>query len=447
VRRAFYLGFRHLSSLEWRIRRRFTGTGIWLLGVLFASAVLGLDTNQTVAYQAFSFVLAALVVALAANRSWRARLSVDRVVPRFASAGERLIYKIAVRNHGPRALRGLLLSEDLEDPRPSYEEFLQAREPGEDRRNRFDRAIGYFRWVWLVSKRQSALAGHLPVPALPPGGQCELRAEITPLRRGRLTLTGVTVARPDSLGVCKAAVSVPATHSVLVLPRRYPVPPLELPGTRKHHQGGVALASSVGDSEEFVSLREYRPGDPLRRIHWRSCARVGKLIVKEHQNEFFVRHALVLDTFVDSEPSDLFEEAVSVAASLAYTIQTQESLLDLLFVGPTAYCFTAGRGLGQAERMLEVLACVRACRTAPFSALHHLVIQHHALVSGCICVLMAWDEDRRRLVGELTALGVPTLVLLIAGAEAADTPDAEGARLARFHRLEVGRIAEGLARL
>jgi hypothetical protein len=50
-------------------------------------------------------------------------------------------------------------------------------------------------------------------------------------------------------------------------------------------------------------------------------------------------------------------------------------------------------------------------------------------------------------VGELTALGVPTLVLLIAGAEAADTPDAEGARLARFHRLEVGRIAEGLARL
>ena len=155
------------------------------------------------------------------------------------------------------------------------------------------------------------------VPPLAPGAVGGVQAELTPLRRGRLTLGGVNVARSDALGVARTTVTVPVTQSLLVLPRRYPVPSVELPGGRKYHQGGMALASSVGDSEEFVALRDYQPGDPLRRIHWRSWAKLGTPIVKEHQNEFFVRHALVLDTFVDTEPSDVFEEAVSVAASLA----------------------------------------------------------------------------------------------------------------------------------
>jgi uncharacterized protein (DUF58 family) len=80
---------------------------------------------------------------------------------------------------------------------------------------------------------------------------------------------------------------------VLILPRRYPLPAIALPGTAKYHEGGVALAASVGQSEEYVALRDYRHGDPLRHIHWRSWARVGKPVVKEFEDEFFVRHALM----------------------------------------------------------------------------------------------------------------------------------------------------------
>ena len=441
-----YRSLRLISSLQWRLNRRFTPVGQWLLGALLAAAVLGVDTNQTVAHQAFTYVLAAVLVAAGASRFRRQRLSIKRVLPRFASAGDRLVYRIAVRNHAPRAARGLTLVEEAGDPRPTIEEFLRAREPGEERRNRFDRAIGYFRWAWLVARKQVAVAAAVPLPPLDPGGVCEVQAELTPLRRGRLTLAGVSVSRPDALGVARTTVTVPSSQSLLVLPRRYPAPPLQLAGSRKYHQGGMALASSVGDSEEFVALREYRPGDPLRRIHWRSWAKVGTPIVKEYQNEFFVRHALVLDTFLDTEPSDVFEEAVSVAASLACTTPTQESLLDLLFVGPEAYCFTAGRGVGHTERLLEVLACVRACRSASFQTFQRLVLEHQALVSGCICVLVAWDEDRRGLVRALRALGVPTKVLLVTPPGAPE-PDPDGVDPENFHRLEVGRIAEGLARL
>ena len=156
-----------------------------------------------------------------------------------------------------------------------------------------------------------------------------MRVEFRPLRRGYLRFTGVTVARADPLGLFRAVRPIARPESLLVLPRRYPVPPIRLPGTRKFQPGGVALASSVGESEEFVSLRDYRPGDPRRRIHWKSWARVGKPVVREYQDEFFVRHALVLDTFSRTEPGERFEAAVSVAASLACTLDTGESLLDL----------------------------------------------------------------------------------------------------------------------
>jgi uncharacterized protein (DUF58 family) len=257
---------------------------------------------------------------------------------------------------------------------------------------------------------------------------------------------GVTVARPDPFGLFRAFVRVRASQSVLVLPRRYPVPELDLPGTRRYQQGGVALAASVGDSEEFASLRDYRPGDPLRRIHWRSWARAGKPIVKEYQDEFFVRHALVLDTFSRPDLPEVFEEAVSVAASFAVAIPGQDSLLDLMFVGPEAYCFTAGRGLAHADRMLEILAGVEPCLGKPFAALRGAVLDRHAELSGAIVVLLDWDAERRAFVEALRGAGVPTLALVITPPGRPVNDRLSDAGLGPY-RLEVGKIAEGLSRL
>ena len=117
------------------------------------------------------------------------------------------------------------------------------------------------------------------------------------LKRGTAHSDGLTVARADPLGLLKAHLRVPHRSNFIVLPRRYTLPTLALPGSRRYQPGGVALASSVGDSEEFVGLRDYRPGDPLQRIHWKSFARTARPIVKEYQDEYFERHALVLDTF------------------------------------------------------------------------------------------------------------------------------------------------------
>jgi uncharacterized protein (DUF58 family) len=172
-------------------------------------------------------------------------------------------------------------------------------------------------------------------------------------------------------------------------------------------------------------------------------------VVKEYQEEFFVRHGLILDTFEKTERSEKFEEAVSLASSFACAVQTQESLLDLMFVGPEAYCFTAGRGLALTDRMLEILASVRPCMDKEFDALPPIVFERSSLLSGCICILLSWDDQRQQLISNLLELGIPTLVLVIT--EAVDSapldPGPMQGKPERFLRLEVGKIEEGLAKL
>jgi uncharacterized protein (DUF58 family) len=272
---------------------------------------------------------------------------------------------------------------------------------------------------------------------------------LTPQRRGAFRFASVTVARSDPFGIFRAFIKVPAPQTLLVLPKRYFIPPIALPGTMKYQQGGVALASAVGESEEFMSLRDYRRGDPLRHIHWKSWARAGRPVVKEFQDEFFVRHALILDTFTTAARTEVFEEAVSVAASFACSIRSQESLLDLMFVGPQAFCFTAGRGLAHTDQMLEILAAVRLCRERPFSTLHELVLEHLGTLSGGICVFLDWDEPRQELVRKLDSLGLPLLVLVITepGGKHRFTAGPMRHHPESFHVIETDKVAEELARL
>jgi uncharacterized protein (DUF58 family) len=431
-----YRLYRLFSWLRYRVPRRLTRPGLMVLGALIVAAIMGPDTDNNVAFQGFALLLFLLMMGACFSLFFKARFSATRLLPRFGTVGSPLRYSLRVRNLSSKTQSDLVLLENLADPRPSFEEWL-AVQLADERHFRSFR-FGQRR---RMNPFKPATVKESAMPPARPGQEVEVQNELTPLRRGVLRFAGVALARPDPLGLFRAFCRVPLPQTVLVLPKRYPLPPIPLPGAMKYQQGGVALAANVGQSEEFVALRDYRHGDPLRHIHWRSWARAGKPVVKEFEDEFFVRHALVLDTFTDQPHTDLFEEAVSVAASFACTLQTQESLLDLLFVGPQSYCFTAGRGLAHADQMLEILASVRPCRNQPFRALEHLVLNHISVVSGCICVLLAWDDERRGFVEKLKALGVPVLVLVIVepGRRKSLEPGTEW-----FRVLECGRIEEGL---
>jgi uncharacterized protein (DUF58 family) len=445
LRRFFYRQFRVASRVSWAVSRRLTPPGRLVVGALLGALVFGPNTRLTVGYQAFTLLGALLVLAALWALVRPPRLDVRRRLPRYATAGEPVIYDVMLRNRRSRAVVGLSMLEDLEDPRPTLEAFASASEPHEARRNWFDRKVAWHRWVWLLARNRRLEVREHSVDEVPAGGEARIRVEALARRRGRVRFRGLTLARTDPLGLVRALRRVAGADTLLVLPQRYPLAELTLPGARRYQPGGIALASSVGDSEEFVSLREYRPGDPLKRIHWRSSARFGRAVVREHQDEFFVRHGLVLDTFMPRGADERFEDAVAVAASFAAGVRGQESLLDLMFVGPEAYVFTAGRGVGHLERMLEVLADVVPCAERSFAALHRLVVERHQALSGVVCVLLAWDDERRALLQHLRALGGPTLALLITGAD--ELFDEHELAIEGVRRLAHGRIAEGLATL
>lgn len=449
IGRLLYHNFILVHQLGYWIRRRFTPTGILILSALIASATFGLDTRQTLAYQIFTLCGSLLLAAFVSIIFRRGRLELKRSLPDFGTAGQEFEYILSIRNNGKAAQRDMVLFDELDTVYPGYQEFKNTRDNNDRYRNIFDRIIGYPRLVSSISRKRGASIPPVAINTIVAGAALEKKIGVRPVRRGYLYFRQTKIARSDPLGLFRSINNQIHRDRLLILPKRYKLPPPGLPGRRKYQHGGINLASSVGDSQEFFSLRDYRPGDPLRAIHWRSYAKKGEPVVKEQQDEYFSRYGLVLDTFLETRPELILEDAVSVAASLAVSIRDQDALLDLLFVGDRAWRFTSGRGLAGTENMLEILACVACCTTSPFQALEQLVLQHAAESSGFICIFLDWDGQRRHLVRRLRALHMPVKVIVINQTGnremAEDDPMLDQPQY--FWVLEAGNIQQSLDRL
>lgn len=411
-------GFRKVYRYDRALRRKLTPSGWLLAGLAVATMVFGFNTREALVYQLFGLCVGLLAVAALAASRPRLKARAARRLPRVATAGVAFDYTITVSHDGARDADSLVVEDLLALP-PADMRGFAAFKVGADRgRNFFDRLVGYPRWVAYMRRLIGARIDAVPLEALPAKAAREVRMRCLPLRRGEMRFEAVRIARTEPLGLMKAHVRLALAESLVVMPRTYPVAPLNLPGSRQLQPGGVAFAGRIGDAEEFVSLRDYRAGDTPRRIHWKAWARTGRPVVKEYQDEFFVRHALVLDTF-DAPSGDCFEAAVQLAASLVMAPRSSESLLDLMFVERRAYTLTQGRGLGAASELLRVLAAVSESRDGSFAALAEAVALGASRVSGAICVLLAWDEPRRAMVARLRGRGVPVRVWVVSeGAEA-----------------------------
>lgn len=445
-REFLYSAYRRFSVASRRRRSRLTVAGSRVAAFTLAVAIVGLNTNIGTTYQLFPFLSALFAVAVAEALLFRPSLRVERRLPPYAAAHEPLRYRVRVLNLATRPLSALRLSESIEEAVPSQRAFLEQVEPGEDRRNAFDRTLLYYRWMWLVRRMRTARAPAGEYFDLGTNAAAEVEMVIEPLRRGVLRLGDVSVLKPDMFGLVDGVrrVTTGGDSTLTVLPRRYALPRLSLGGRARYQTTGSILAGNVGQSDEFIGLRDYRPGNPLRHLHWKSWARTGRPIVREFEDEYFPRYALVLDTFAPYDDRGVFEEAVSVAASFVCTLDTKESLLDLLFVGSQAYCFTSGRGVSQPQPLLEVLAAVELCTDRPFGDLAGLVCSRVRDVSACVCILLDWNDERRECVRRLRACGTEVLALVVVAPDST-LPERSGGEGVRFVR--TSDVAGELARL
>src|ERR1041385_3208580 len=118
--RIFYRSYRMVSWGKHVMARRFTAAGMLVLTGLAAAAMTGLDTENTVAYQALTPLLFCLLPALLWAWTFRAKFEATRQLPRFGTVGEPLNYRVRVKNLTRRPQNDLTLVEEFVDPRPPF---------------------------------------------------------------------------------------------------------------------------------------------------------------------------------------------------------------------------------------------------------------------------------------------------------------------------------------
>lgn len=167
---------------------------------------------------------------------------------------------------------------------------------------------------WSAIGQETVGSGFVEVriPRLAAGASADLGYLIPTDRRGVQPVGPIRFVVRDPYGLCERSRSIPGATELLVRPRTHFV---RLPnrGRIRALDAGEADRSIEG-SLTFHTLREYVPGDDRRRIHWRTSARTGTLMVKEHID--MTRPEVLIAFDVHAEASPQFEELVEFAASV-----------------------------------------------------------------------------------------------------------------------------------
>jgi uncharacterized protein (DUF58 family) len=137
--------------------------------------------------------------------------------------------------------------------------------------------------------------------------------------RGRFVVGPLSLRFADLFGLVELTRSFTTTDALVVTPAVTPLRAIQLGGDWAG--GGDSRARSISTmGEDDVTTREYRHGDDLRRVHWRSTARYGELMVRREEQPWQNRGVLLLDTRMAAHrgegPGSSFEWAVSAVASI-----------------------------------------------------------------------------------------------------------------------------------
>ncbi len=374
-------------------------------------AVLGLDTDSTLVYQLFAFLLCIVFVSRISLRLQRPKVEIRRHLPRYATAGQPFEYQISVTNTGTKIESDLTIVDNPKTCPPDREQFKRELEPYEHTRNAYDRFIGFHRFIYLQKVNTGITIEATKAPDISLKATKNVNIEGTPLRRGMVHFSSTTVLHPDPLGLSHGITRFENPDSLTVLPKRYNISKSFNLGAGRHFQpGGINASWSIGESDEFVSLRDYRDGDSMKKIHWASSAKRNKPVVREYQDEYFVRLALVLDT--SCSRSIVLEESISVAASFLLALNDSDSMLDLIYLAEKAEILTSGRGTSRVTEQLEALATLKHS-SLELDKLSQAIANHGRLISGCILVLSDWSQEHQKLVRTLQGANIATEIFIV----------------------------------
>ncbi|MGW3318116.1 DUF58 domain-containing protein [Streptomyces fungicidicus] len=292
------------------------------------------------------------------------------------------------------------------------------------------------------------------------GGRREVSYRVRSDLRGRYPLGPLQLRLSDPFGMCELTRSFSTHDTLTVVPRVVPLPPVRLSGEAKGYGDGRHRALALAGEDDVIP-RGYRYGDDLRRVHWRSTARYGELMVRREEQPQRARCTVLLDTraiaYEGAGPDSAFEWAVSGAASVLVHMLERGFSVRLLTdtgnavpgEGSDGFAGAGQESADAAGLMMDTLAVVDHSDDEGLSRAYDV------LRGGNEGLLVAFlgdlDEDQAAVLARMRQRSGGAVAFLLDSAawlrEPADVPDASDRAGDRLRMLrEAGWTALGVPR-
>jgi uncharacterized protein (DUF58 family) len=323
---------------------------------------------------------------------------------------------------------------NLRGLRVERETFTHRSQVGETARERLT-----IRNDWPIPRLWIEVLDHSDMPQHGPGFVAYLPANDrrrwsirTPCTmRGKFTLGPVTIASGDPFGIFRLERTLPEVSEVLVYPQTTPLPGFHLPSAEL--QGGQETRTRTHHvTPNVANIREYQPGDSLNRIHWRSVARTGRLMVKEFELDPTAEVYLLIDMEeriqqrLDEHEArkasggrevrlieSTEEYAVQAVAAIGRHLIEQNRPVGLVAWGQHREVITAERESRQLYKILEALAVLRAYGSSSLAEV--LAAESSRFGRNCTLVIATSSLDERWVRGlqHLLYRGVRAMVVFV----------------------------------
>ena len=233
--------------------------------------------------------------------------------------------------------------------------------------------------------------------------------------RGSFSWKTIRAVVSDPFGLIETKLELPAEAEVQAQPELIRFRPFPLRPQDTLHSAGSIPARLGGSGTDFWGVREYHPGDPLRRLDWRRTARhPHQFFTKEFEQEEIADIGLILDarrrTDLRIGQDSLFEHSARAAASLAQVFLRQGNRVSLLIYGEHIVNVFPGYGKMQLNRILRTLAEVTTEEGGSLSSLQFIPI-HMFSSHSLIVVLSPLAPDDWQLFARLRAYGYQVLLI------------------------------------
>jgi uncharacterized protein (DUF58 family) len=308
--------FRHRST-------RVTSEGLQFLIFTLAIGIAAINTGNNLFYLPLAMMLSLILISGIVAEYCLRRLEFHRHLPDLIVVNQMATATLVVKNRKSRLPSFSLVIFDVSDGRD------------------LDRGI--------------------TVHHLPSGASWLVSYPFWARRRGRLHFEGVRVSTEFPFGLFMKKAFYQVEGTVVVCPEIIPLSEHLLRGLMS--AGQEESLHLRGHGNDLYNLRLYHAGDDSRSIHWPTTARTSQLTVRETEAEEQRRVTICLPTVAPASHDVLFEQAVSLSASLVQHL-VHEGYLVRLIVGSA--CSPFGQGDAHLHDLLRMLALCE--RHAPIGA-------------------------------------------------------------------------------